>query len=187
MKSTPSLWPWGITLACVLFALGLATMVVIACSHKVDLVRPDYYDEEIRYQAQLDRLNRTARLSEAVRITFDDTSRRLTISLPPAHAGPATAGRIELYRPSATNLDRQIKLALDANGHQTVDTATLIPGLWKVRVHWTVQQEEFFADQSIIVRRAEAGGTGVPPVSSLGDSSNLGRMNRETGATPVVS
>ncbi|MCL4788625.1 MAG: hypothetical protein KJ070_17830, partial [Verrucomicrobia bacterium] len=61
-----------------------------------------------------------------------------------------------------------------------------IPGLWKVRVHWTVQQEEFFADQSIIVKRAETRGTGVPPVSSLRDSSNLGRVKMETGATPVL-
>ncbi len=188
MNTTRSLWPWGITLAFVLFALGIATMVVIACSHKVDLVRPDYYDEEIRYQAQLDRLNRTARLNELVKITYDDANRRLTISLPPAHAGPDTAGRIELYRPSATNLDRQLNLALDANGVQTVDVATLIPGLWKVRVHWTVQQEEFFADQSIIVKRTEPGGTGVPPVSSSVDSANLARMpiSNETGATPVL-
>lgn len=146
-----SLWPLGITLAFVLFALGIATMVVIACSLKVDLVRPDYYDEEIKYQAQLDRLNRTARLSDAVKINYDGSSRRLTISLPLIHAGPDTVGRIEFYRPSATNLDRQLKLALDANGRQTVDAAALIPGLWRVRVHWTVGNEEFFADQKIIV------------------------------------
>jgi len=146
-----SFWPLGITLAFILFALGIATLVVIACAHKVDLVRPDYYDEEIKYQAQLDRLNRTARLSDAVQITYDNARCLLTLSLPPHHAGPDTVGRIELYRPSSPNLDRQLKLALDANGMQTVDATALISGLWKVRVHWTVRDEEFFADQKIIV------------------------------------
>ena len=151
MKTSRSLWPLGITLAFVLFALGIATLVIIACTHKVDLIRADYYDQEIRYQTQLDRLNRTATLSENVKIAYDDATRRLTISLPRTHAGPDTVGRIEFYRPSATNLDRELKLELDANGLQTVDAGPLIPGLWKVRVHWTFQNEEYFADQKIVV------------------------------------
>jgi hypothetical protein len=156
MKTTRSLWPLGITLAFVFFALGIAALVVIACTHKVDLIRADYYDQEIRYQTQLDRLNRTAKLSENVKIAYDDATRLLTISLPRIHAGPDTVGRIEFYRPSATNLDRELKLELDANGLQTVDAAALIPGLWKVRVHWTVRDEEFFADQKIIVENRKS-------------------------------
>jgi hypothetical protein len=151
MKSNHSFWPLGITLAFVLFALGIAALVAIACTHKADLVRADYYDQEIKYQTQLDRLNRTAQLSDAVKITYDGSTRLLTISLPPAHSGRDTVGRIEFYRPSATDLDRELKLELDANGVQTVDAAALIPGLWKVRVHWTVRDEEYFADQKIVV------------------------------------
>ena len=158
MKTTRSLWPLGITLAFVLFALGIATMVVIACTHKVDLIRPDYYDQEIKYQTQLDRLNRTAQLSDAVRIAYDDATRLLTISLPPAHAGRETVGRIEFYRPSATDLDRELKLELDANGVQTVDAAALIPGLWKVRVHWTFRNEEYFTDHKFIVGPRKSAG-----------------------------
>jgi nitrogen fixation protein FixH len=148
-----SYWPLGITLAFILFALGIATMVVIACTQKVDLVRPDYYDQEIKYQTQLDRLNRTLPLNESVRIAYDKASRQLTLSLPPAHATPDTVGRIELYRPSATDLDHQLKLSLDANGTQTVDASSLIPGLWKVRVHWTSQEQEYYTDKSILVNR----------------------------------
>jgi hypothetical protein len=158
MKTTRSFWPLGITLAFVLFALGIATMVVIACTHKVDLIRADYYDQEIKYQTQLDRLNRTAKLSDAVKIAYDNSTRLLTISLPPTHAGPDTVGRVEFYRPSAANLDRQLKLALDAKGVQTVDAAALIPGLWKVRVQWTFRNEEYFADQKIIVDSRKSAG-----------------------------
>jgi nitrogen fixation protein FixH len=148
-----SYWPLGITLAFFLFALGIATMVVIACTQKADLVRPDYYDQEIKYQTQLDRLNRTLPLNDSVRVAYDEASRQLTLSLPPAHAAQDTVGRIELYRPSATDLDRQLKLSLDANGTQTVDASSLIPGLWKVRVHWTSQKQEYYTDKSILVNR----------------------------------
>ena len=167
MKTTRSLWPWGITLAFVLFALGIATMVVIACTHKVDLIRADYYDQEIKYQTQLDRLNRTARLSDAVKIAYDGSTRFLTISLPPTHAGPDTVGRIEFYRPSATNLDRELKLELDANGVQTLDTTALLPGLWKVRVHWTFRNEEYFADQKIVVDSRKSAAL-LPPSQDKG-------------------
>jgi nitrogen fixation protein FixH len=64
-----------------------------------------------------------------------------------------TFGRIQLYRPSATGLDRVVKLQLDNKGSQTLDASSLLPGLWKVRVQWTAQNQDFFADKSIVVKR----------------------------------
>ena len=151
MKPEKSLWPLGITLGFVLFAAGIATMVVIACTHKADLIRPDYYDQEIRYQTQLDRLNRTAQLSDQLKVNYSEATRRIIISLPAVHASQAPEGRIQLYRPSASGLDREFALKLDAAGAQFVDATGLMPGLWKVRVQWTVRNQEFFADRKIIV------------------------------------
>jgi hypothetical protein len=151
MKAERSLWPLGITLAFALFAAGIATMVVVACTHKADLIQPDYYDQEIKYQSQLDRLNRTAQLSETVKITYDESSHRITVLLPASHAGRNAVGRIQLYRPSAMGLDRELPLQFDADGVQILDATGLIPGLWKVRVQWTVENKEFFADQKVII------------------------------------
>ena len=53
--------------------------------------------------------------------------------------------------PSDARLDQNIRLAVDQKGSQLVDTKKLRPGLWKVRVEWSVNGEEFFFDKSIVV------------------------------------
>lgn len=151
MKPPRNYWPLGIVLAFGVFLTGTAALITFACTQKVDLVTPDYYEQEIKFQRQLDRLQRTAHLSDQARVTYDGDTRRLLITLPAGHAGAATTGRVQGYRPSAMELDRQWKLELDAHGAQSVDAATWPPGLWKIRIQWTVQNQEYFTDQSVVV------------------------------------
>jgi nitrogen fixation protein FixH len=146
-------WPLGITLAFVVFAGGIATMIVIACSHQSDLVTANYYEQEIKYQTRLDQLNRAASFTEQVTVAFDNVARQIRISLPASHADPQMSGRVQLYRPSAAGLDRELKLELDATGSQTLDAAALEPGLWKIRIHWTSRQQDYFVDKSVVVKR----------------------------------
>ena len=153
MKPTRNLWPYGIILTFVIFSTGTATLVVIACTHKTDLISPNYYEDEIKFQSRIDQLNRTALLSDQVNVAYDVAKQSINISLPAGQVTLATAGRIQLYRPSATGLDRELQLRLDANGSQTVEAATLQPGLWKVRVKWTVQGQDYFAEKNIVVKR----------------------------------
>jgi hypothetical protein len=49
------------------------------------------------------------------------------------------------------NLDREIKLELDAKGVQAIDASSLLPGLWKVRVSWTADQKDYFTDQKVVI------------------------------------
>ncbi|TAL05772.1 MAG: hypothetical protein EPO07_03130 [Verrucomicrobia bacterium] len=153
MNPQKSFWPYGIILTFVVFISGTAALIVIACTHKTDLITPNYYEEEIKFQSRLDQLNRTAQLSEQVSIVFDVTKQSINLSLPTGQVSPETIGRVQLYRPSATGLDRELKLELNATGSQTVDAATLLPGLWKVRVRWTAQNQDYFADKNVVVKR----------------------------------
>jgi hypothetical protein len=153
MKPQRNFWPHGIIATFVVFVAGTAALVVIAGTHKTDLISPNYYEDEIKFQGRLDQLNRTAKLGDQVKVAYDVTKQSINISLPAGQVTPAIAGRLHLYRPSATGLDRELKLQLDLNASQTVDAATLAPGLWKVRVQWTVANQSFFAEKSIVVKR----------------------------------
>lgn len=152
MKPTRNLWPLGIFIAFVIFISGTATLIVVACMHRTDLVSTNYYEEEIRYQGQMDRLERAKQLNEKVSVTYDAGRNLITVSLPPEHARQAATGGIQLYRPSAAGLDQRLKLQLDANGLQTIDAARLRAGLWKVKVFWTVGGEEYFIDEKVNVK-----------------------------------
>jgi hypothetical protein len=126
-------------------------VVAFATRHREDLVRPDYYEEEVRYQEQLERLNRTLAVRHDTAITYDDTNQNVVITLPPEHARQQPSGRINFYRPSDASLDREVRLAPDAAGIQRVDASKLRAGLWKVRLYWTVHHQDFYLDQPIIV------------------------------------
>lgn len=151
MKPHPNPWPFGIILAFVLFIAGTAGLVVLACSQRSDLVRADYYDQEVRYQEQLDRMARTRQAAPSTRATYDPVRRCITVVLPADQARAVTQGHIHLYRPSAAHLDRQITLELDATGQQRLDARDLLPGLWKVRVSWQIDRQEFFYEQRLVL------------------------------------
>jgi hypothetical protein len=151
MKTTRNLWPIGIIVFCSLFVAGTAGLVVMACSQKVDLVSADYYEKELKFQGQIDRAERTRRDASQTAVTYDAAHRQITVSLPPGQTLGEVSGSIELYRPSAAEMDRAIKLEPDAHGIQRLDAAGLAPGLWKVRITWTAENQNYYLEQKVVV------------------------------------
>lgn len=146
-----NLWPVGIIVWLAVFAAFLIGWIVFASFHRMELVTGDYYEQEIRYQGQMERAARARGLATPVQITPDAARRQLLITLPAAHAERRPEGRIHLYRPSAAGLDQQWKLEVDAAGRQSLDARDLRPGLWKVRIQWAVDGQEYFTDQSVVL------------------------------------
>jgi hypothetical protein len=151
MQTSRNLWPLGIIVTFVLFFAGTVGLVVMAFSQKVDLVSADYYEQELKFQGRIDRAERTRRAPSQASVAYDAGGKCITVSLPADQAGHDVSGRIELYRPSASGLDRAVKLEPDTKGIQRVDAAGMVPGLWKVRVSWTVEKQDYFLDQKVVV------------------------------------
>ena len=147
-------WPYAIIAWFVIFASALAAWITVAMRQKMDLVRSDYYEEEVHYQGQLDRLNRTAVLRSEVAINHDATKGEISLLLPSAHLAPPPTGQIHFYRPSNAALDFHLPLAVDAAGLQRINTGELLGGLWKVRVQWTAAGQDYFFEQVIVANPA---------------------------------
>jgi hypothetical protein len=144
-------WPIGIGVFLGCFLTAMTGFVLFAVWHRTELVAPDYYEQEVRYQSQMERLGRTRALAGQIRVTHDAARRELLIVLPPDHASHRPAGHIQLYRPSDVGLDRRVPLAVDVRGEQVLDATALQPGLWKVRIQWTVQGQEYYSEQQVVV------------------------------------
>ena len=114
-----------------------------------------YYEEELRFQKQMDRVQRTQALPKDLSIKLAAASRTIALGLPSEHASQSPTGSVQLYRPSDARMDRQIPLAVDAAGRQTLDAATLDPGLWKLRVTWMAGGKEYFHDTSLVIPAAK--------------------------------
>jgi hypothetical protein len=145
-------WPFSIIAFFVVALIGCGTFVAYCNRHPADLVAADYYEQEVRYQGQINRLQHAQQQTDVASVTYDTARKCIRLSLPPNSSPAQATGTIQLYRPSAIKLDRQIKLATDSQGLQTIDAANLAAGLWKVRVSWTVAQQDYFMDQKLVIR-----------------------------------
>ena len=134
-----TLWPLGLTLTISFFAIVLLAFVAWSTTQRVDLVAEDYYEQELVFQDEIDRRQRSA--DPAHRPEVDLTERTLVVSFP--STGLPDVGEIKLYRPSNSDLDRTFEVALDPEGRQRIDLDDAAVGAWWLELRWTIGDEEF--------------------------------------------
>ena len=149
MRLRRSIWPFAIITAFVLFIFETACLIVIACSHKSELVSAAYYEEELAFQKHIDQVRNAQAANESADIRYEASANRIVISLPGAPL--EIAGTIHLYRPSAAKLDQKLALHLDAHGVQLIDCGRLQAGLWRVGVAWTSSGQEYFTERRLVL------------------------------------
>jgi len=154
-------WPVSIITFFTIAILSSVGFVAFCSRHPADLVAADYYEQEVQYQGRIDRLQRAEQSGQQSSATYDPQTRQIRISLGGIPTAAAATGSIQLYRPSAMAQDRQIALALDSAGAQCIDAARMPPGLWKVRVAWRVNRQDYFLDQKLVIGTAPAGERGA--------------------------
>jgi nitrogen fixation protein FixH len=132
--------------------IACGTFVAFCSRHPADLVAADYYEQEVRYQGQIDRLQHAQQRAQLAHVDYQAGAKTITVALPPNLSGSTVSGEIELYRPSALDQDRKLKLQPNAEGVQNIDASGLLPGLWKVRVSWTADNQDYYLDQKVVVR-----------------------------------
>ncbi len=144
-------WPVSIIVFFSVAIAGCAAFIVFCNRHPADLVADNYYDQEVRFQGQMERRDRAQHSPDRATIKYDSTAGVIAIVVPGQQGAAAVTGTIQLYRPSSVKLDRELKLQTDANGLQAVDARTLAPGLWAVRLSWTAQNQEYYLEAKIVV------------------------------------
>ena len=136
MKWLPKIqnpWPVALVAFFIVFASYIIGFVIFASCQKMDLVRADYYDQEIRFQQQIDRVQRSAPVLADAGIDYDPAGDLVTVTLPSVKRDDIS-GTVSFYRPSDADLDTNAKLGLDEAGRQSLSVRALRAGLWKVRV-----------------------------------------------------
>ncbi|MFN0066960.1 MAG: FixH family protein [Limisphaerales bacterium] len=149
--TTPSWnpWPWAITGFLGFFVLLVVGFGIFAARLRFDLVRPDYYEAELQHDARHAGHGRAMALATAPIVALDDAG-RLSLQLPPAHAGTLSAATLRLYRPADARLDHELALHPDPTGRQRLD-ATLAPGLWRARLAWTHAGADYLHEEVLVV------------------------------------
>jgi nitrogen fixation protein FixH len=145
--------PWPIGIACFFAVLitALATWAVVAQRNRVELVSADYYEQEMAYQQQINRLRRSADAGVSIGYVPVGQGGVIRIAWPMVSRPADAQGRVRFYRPSEAALDREVPLLVGADGIQSIDAAPLKAGLWKVRIHWGPENSGYYAEGSVVV------------------------------------
>lgn len=151
-------WPVGIIAFFVFFVACVIGFVVFSAFQRTDLVAADYYEQEVRFQEQINRVHRTAAWQGEIAIVIDPPLQHLRIALPAAHAARQPTGTVAFYRPSEAGLDRRFPLLVDQAGQQVLDVGGFASGLWRVRVTWAVGNEEFYREADVVLGQRPGGG-----------------------------
>ncbi|MCX6158754.1 MAG: FixH family protein [Ignavibacteriota bacterium] len=135
---------WGYKIAVFFgtFVLITTGVTVYLMNQKVDIVTENYYEKELKYQEQIDKVTRTRALKESVEIT--NTGKELIIKFPNLPDKNQTKDFISLYRPSDDSKDVKIPILTDTSKTQLVSVDRLVKGYWKAKINWTSGGSEYY-------------------------------------------
>lgn len=139
---------WGIKiiLSFVIFAAGIIIMVAISISKSTDLVSENYYEQEIKYQDQIDLLKNSREIEKIISLTYADNL--ITIK---SAGKKGLKGEMHFYRTSNAAKDFKIDFSPDEKGMQTLTASNLDKGLWKVKMSLKDSSSKFFVEKSIFI------------------------------------
>ena len=139
-KQTRFHWGWRIALIYTTFALATIGFMIFSFTQKVDLVSKQYYADELKYDAKMLAEKNTMTLSKVLLVK--NNGDLLFIQFP----NTPESGVIHLYRPSESDLDKEIKIA-GGRAEQTFSIATLQSGLWIAKIEWKSDNRPFYTEQ----------------------------------------
>ena len=142
-------WGTGIFISYSVFMLLTIITAVYFMNQDVSLVTDDYYQQELKYQDQIDKIERTNALSEKPTIDFDGLG--VNISFPKLLIEKNVVGKIHFYRPSDPGLDFALPISLNSEGIQLISTKQLAAGYWRLKLNWMMNGKEYYNEKAIII------------------------------------
>lgn len=141
-------WGTGIALTYILFVVATLIMVFIFMNQDVILETNDYYAKGLEYQKQIDKIERTNKLPQQLEII--SSNGEIIFHFPEIFKDKKINGEIHFYRPSNNKFDFTQKINLDSTLIQKVITSNLPKGLWKIKVDWYVDNNNYYNEKIIM-------------------------------------
>ncbi len=142
-------WGTKIFLSFVVFMGIIISLVVVSMRQDFYLVTDDYYKQEIEYQGQIDKMKNYKSLNEALAIQYEADKRVAMIQFP--QKAQAQEGSIHFFRPSNGNFDFTVPVKANGQGVQEINLNDKVPGLWKVKINWTVEGQSFYEEKTLVL------------------------------------
>ena len=148
-KKSFNVWPYAIFGGYGLFACIMIGTVIVLSRERVDLVTPEYYANQIKYEAHLDATRAAARPGYAFLIgEIKDGVVRL---VRPSAVTEPLSGTATLYRPSDKDKDVSRPIELGEDGGMNLAVAGLQPGVWRLKLEWEVAKTAHYQEVDLFL------------------------------------
>ncbi len=138
-------WGKSIIVAFVLFALFIGALVWVCVRQDISLVSKNYYQDELAYQQQIERMNNAERLKEKPSLKMVNGQLEIRFM----YADSFERGELKLFRPSDISMDRSFVLQSTIAGIQRLDLSRLPAGMYKARMQWSMSGKEYYLENII--------------------------------------
>ena len=141
-------WGYKIILVFAVFASMIGYMVYRSFGTHFELVEPEYYKSELKYQHVIEGTNRAYSLSTSPTIKQDGND--IVLQLPGEMKNAAVSGAVLFYCAYDSRKDKRINLQVDKNGRQSFGNI-ITPGVYNVKIDWRKGDEDYFSESQIKV------------------------------------
>lgn len=140
-------WGTGIVIFIGLFMTFMITLVYKCTEQTVDLVSADYYDKEIQFQKQINRINNSAALESQIVVTAENGV--VNVQFPEVFKDIKLLGNITFFKPDNAANDFEVPINLNGELLQSIPSAKLASGRWNVKVNYNDGDKEYYAEEKI--------------------------------------
>lgn len=144
---------WGkkIILSFVLFIGLIFTLVYISVNTDFYLVEEDYYEQELAYEDQIQRIKNHDSLADKPIFKIDRREFTAALTFPSELVDQMVEGSILFYRSNSARLDKKFDLSLNEEGEFVVDISKFSVGAWKVKIKWADGQKEYYKEIAFVI------------------------------------
>jgi hypothetical protein len=139
---------WGLKIGILYggFVVLIVTMVVMSSRQKMDLVATDYYDQELKYEDQLNKMRASSKLEHQPELIANGN--RLELVFPDDVRGKSISGNLIFFRSSDAQKDVAQELTSDTLLRRVVATEKLVPGYYQAKLNWKANEQEYYQEFS---------------------------------------
>ena len=131
-----------------LFISFIVFLVIKTFSVKNELVAEDYYNKELHYQDQINKMNQVTAGQD---LNWQQTEDMLILKKQFIDA-EQLKGSIEFYRPSDASLDLKFPIALTKEGTQSFPRPLFTKGLYKIKADWKLNGQSYYSEKDIYIQ-----------------------------------
>ena len=143
-------WGTKIILSFVCFFGVIFTLAYISMNQDLNLVADNYYEQELAYEDQIERIKNTQGLTQRPEVVVNKREREARLVFPENLKEKVADGKIHFFRPSNSALDKEFTITLDEDGNQVFDISSFPAGLWKAKVSWEWKNREYYEEVTLV-------------------------------------